>query len=143
MIFTATYQTDRIQLTEKEEKNGTNNPMFNFMQIHHVESVDQQFLDSLNSGLEVQIFIVDIDKLPDISAPVITKFVKENWKKIANETKSENEMLSFRQYQILRLDEGVDTEPQEREWLNYIALMDGGYAEWLSTEIYKTVGKKK
>ena len=52
-------------------------------------------------------------------------------------------MLSFRQYQILRLDEGVDTEPQEREWLNYIALMDGGYAEWLSTEIYKTVGKKK
>ena len=139
----ATYQTDRIQLTEKEEKNGTNNPMFNFMKIHHVESVDQQFLDSLNSGLEVQIFIVDIDKLPDISAPVITKFVKENWKKIANETKSENEMLSFRQYQILRLDEGVDTEPQEREWLNYIALMDGGYAEWLSTEIYKTVGKKK
>ena len=54
----ATYQTDRIQLTEKEEKNGTNNPMFNFMKIHHVESVDQQFLDSLNSGLEVQIFIV-------------------------------------------------------------------------------------
>ena len=55
--------TEIVAETEKEEKNGTINPMFNFMKIHHVESVDQQFLDSLNSGLEVQIFIVDIGYL--------------------------------------------------------------------------------
>ena len=139
----ATYQTERIELGEEE--NGTKSPVFNFTKIHHIDNVDQQFLDTVNEGLKIEIFIIDSEKLPDISAPSITKFVKGKWEEIANKTKSEEEFLSFREYQILRLSEGVDTEPQEKEWLNYNTLMDGGYADWLSSQVYQNVscsGKK-
>ena len=64
-----------------------------------------------------------------------------SWEKIASKTKSEEEYLSFREYQILRLGEGVDTEPQEKEWLNYNTLMDGEYADWLSSQIYQNVSR--
>ena len=63
--------------------------------------------------------------------------------KIASKAVGEDDYLTFRQYQTTRIAAGVDTEPQETEWLNYESLMDGGYYEWLSTEVYKCVGSKK
>lgn len=137
-----TYQTERLEDNEQDTK-GTTNPAFQFSRIHHVECVDQQFVDALRLGLQIKIFINNDEKLPDIPAPSITKTVRAEWEKIASNAANEDDYLSFRQYQALRIAAGVDTEPQEREWLNYESLMDGGYSAWLSTEVYKCVGSKK
>ena len=87
--------------------------------------------------------IHDIEKLPDIPAPSITKIVRAEWEEVASKAVGEDDCLTFRQYQTTRIAAGVDTEPQETEWLNYESLMGGGYYEWLSTEVYKCVGSKK
>ena len=137
-----TYQTERLDENELDTE-GTTDPAFQFSRIHHVECVDQQFIDGLRAGLQIQIFINNDEKLPDIPAPSITKIVRAEWEEVASKAVGEDDYLTFRQYQTTRIAAGVDTEPQETEWLNYESLMDGGYYEWLSTEVYKCVGSKK
>ena len=133
-------QTERLDENEQDTKG--NGSSISVSRIHHIECVDQQFIDGLRAGLQIQI-LSTMMKSCLIFPPHRSQNRRAEWENIASKAVREDDYLTFRQYQTTRIAAGVDTEPQEREWLNYESLMDGGYYEWLSTEVYKRVGSKK
>ena len=74
------------------------------------------FIDGLRAGLQIQIFINNDEKLPDIG-PISAKIVRAEWK-VCTLKRSAKMTATHRLFmQTTRIAAGVDAEP-ETEWLN-------------------------